>query len=62
MVHSDREVAHVGGIGLGLSIADDYVRGMGGRIEVESTEGRGTVFAVTLPLAPPTPAETAVAT
>jgi signal transduction histidine kinase len=60
--HSDREdQLHVGGIGLGLSIADDCVRGMGGQIEVESAEGRGTVFAVTLPLAPPTPAETAAA-
>ena len=57
--HSDREERlHVGGLGLGLSIADDCVRGIGGHIEVESTEGRGSVFAVTLPLAPPTPAET----
>jgi signal transduction histidine kinase len=56
--HSDREdVLHVGGIGLGLSIADDCVRAMGGHIDVESTEGSGTVFAVTLPLAPPVPSE-----
>ena len=61
--HSDREdQLRVGGIGLGLSIADDCVRGMGGRIEVESTEGGGTVFAVTLPLAPPKPTETATTT
>jgi signal transduction histidine kinase len=55
--HGDREDRlQVGGLGLGLSIADDCVRAVGGHIEVESTEGRGTVFAVTLPLAPPTPA------
>jgi len=57
--YGDREdQLHVGGIGLGLSIADDCVRGMGGHIDVESTEGQGTVFAVILPLGPP-PAETA---
>lgn len=56
--HSDREERlHIGGLGLGLSIADDCVRGIGGHIDVESTEGEGTVFAVTLPLAPPTPSE-----
>src|SRR5262245_12728392 len=61
--HSDREdQLQVGGLGLGLSIADDCVRGMGGQIEVESIEGRGTVFAVTLPLAPLTPSETSAAT
>jgi signal transduction histidine kinase len=61
--HSDRQDRlHIGGIGLGLSIAEDCVRGMGGHIEVESTEGSGTVFAVTLPLAPPTPAESAAVT
>jgi signal transduction histidine kinase len=57
--HGDREERlHVGGLGLGLSIADDCVRGIGGYIDVESTEGQGTVFAVTLPLAPPRPSDT----
>jgi signal transduction histidine kinase len=56
--HSAREEQfQIGGLGLGLSIADECVHGMGGRIDVESTEGRGTVFAVTLPLAPPRPSE-----
>jgi signal transduction histidine kinase len=60
--HSDREdQLNVTGIGLGLSIADDCVRGMGGRIDVESTEGSGTVFAVALPLAPATRGETPAA-
>jgi signal transduction histidine kinase len=57
--HSDREQRlHIDGLGLGLSIADDCVRGMGGHIDVQSAEGRGTVFAITLPLAPPKPSET----
>jgi signal transduction histidine kinase len=51
--HTDRDdVAHVSGVGLGLSIVDDCVRAMGGHIEVRSTEGEGTAFAVTLPLSP----------
>ena len=56
--HSDREERlNVGGLGLGLSIADDCVRGMGGHIDVQSAEGRGTIFAITLPLAPPRASE-----
>jgi two-component system NtrC family sensor kinase len=37
------------GTGLGLFIADQIVREHGGRIEVESQEGEGTTFRVTLP-------------
>lgn len=37
------------GLGLGLSICEQIVRGHGGRIWVESEEGAGTIFFVALP-------------
>jgi signal transduction histidine kinase/CheY-like chemotaxis protein len=40
------------GTGIGLTIVKALVDGMGGRIEVESRPGQGTVFAVTLQAAP----------
>lgn len=43
-----------GGFGLGLSIAESIARSHGGRIGVVSTQGSGTTFTVTLPLAPAT--------
>ena len=50
--HADRDdLSYVSGIGLGLSIVEDCIRAMHGRIEVSSIEGEGTVFAVTLPRA-----------
>ena len=52
--HVDRQDgAHVRGLGLGLSIVEDCVRAMHGRIDVESDEGVGTTFVLTLPRTPP---------
>jgi Histidine kinase-, DNA gyrase B-, and HSP90-like ATPase len=41
-----------GGTGLGLTIARSIVEPRGVRIWVKSTDGEGTVFSFTLPLAP----------
>jgi signal transduction histidine kinase len=51
--HADREDAsHVAGIGLGLSIVEDCIHSLGATIDVESTEGVGTAFVITLPRHP----------
>ncbi len=51
--HTDRgDSMNVGGIGLGLAIVDDCVRSIDGTIEVESREGAGTSFVLSLPLNP----------
>ena len=41
------------GTGLGLSIAYKIVAEHGGRIDVKSQVGKGTVFTVVLPIKPP---------
>jgi CheY-like chemotaxis protein len=41
-----------GGSGLGMAITRNFVEMMGGRIEVESKKGAGSVFTVTVPMQP----------
>jgi len=48
--HNGRD--DTGGVGLGLSIVDDCLRTIGGRIDVQSEEGRGTTFILWLPATP----------
>jgi two-component system, chemotaxis family, sensor kinase CheA len=45
------EVTSTSGRGMGLAAVRSAVEGMGGQIEVESTRGQGSVFAVRLPCA-----------
>ncbi len=42
---------NIRGTGLGLYVVDELLRRMGGQVDVESTVGHGTTFAVTLRLA-----------
>jgi two-component system phosphate regulon sensor histidine kinase PhoR len=48
----DRVRVRGGGTGLGLAIARHVIEQHGGRIGVESEEGRGSTFTVRLPIAP----------
>jgi signal transduction histidine kinase len=48
----DSTAKNVPGVGLGLSIVEEIVRGHGGRVAVESAPGRGSAFSVILPLEP----------
>jgi len=55
-------VGSIPGTGLGLHLVDEIVRQHGGRVEIESEEGKGTRVAVLLPLdGPPELAERDVA-
>ena len=38
------------GTGLGLSLAYDIVKAHGGELKVETTQGKGTVFSVLIPV------------
>ncbi|MCZ6603132.1 MAG: GAF domain-containing sensor histidine kinase [Planctomycetota bacterium] len=42
-----------GGTGLGMAIVNNIVQAHGGRLEVESSEGKGTCIHLFIPLAPP---------
>jgi two-component system phosphate regulon sensor histidine kinase PhoR len=42
--------ARIPGTGLGLALVDHIVKGHGGRVEVTSAPGRGSTFAIHLPL------------
>ncbi|EOS68881.1 hypothetical protein C818_02756 [Lachnospiraceae bacterium MD308] len=53
----DSKVSQIDGIGLGMSIAQNIARMMGGAISVESEPGRGTKFIVTLILRLQNPVE-----
>jgi CheY-like chemotaxis protein len=53
---ADRSTAReYGGSGLGLAISSRLAEAMGGRIEVHSRHGEGTVFTLDVPLAPGDP-------
>jgi two-component system NtrC family sensor kinase len=38
------------GTGLGLSVSYGIIKGLGGKIEFESTVGQGSTFIISLPL------------
>ena len=48
----DRDEDDQGGYGLGLHVVKNFMKLLGGNVRVESSDSRGTVFVLTLPLAP----------
>jgi signal transduction histidine kinase len=48
----NEKTRHITGTGLGLSIVKGLLEGMGGKIEVESSLGEGSIFTVSIPVGP----------
>src|SRR6185295_13885440 len=55
------ESTKTAGMGIGTYETEQYVKELGGRIDVESREAQGTVFRIRLPLHVPAAADTEVA-
>ncbi|HLL00891.1 MAG TPA: ATP-binding protein [Myxococcaceae bacterium] len=51
-------VRHYGGFGIGLWLVREIVQALGGTVQVDSAQGLGSTFTVTLPLEGPEPAPT----
>jgi len=45
-----REITQLAGRGVGMDVVKNEITSLGGRVEIASTPGRGTVFTITLPL------------
>jgi chemosensory pili system protein ChpA (sensor histidine kinase/response regulator) len=45
-----KEVSQIAGRGVGMDVVKSEITSLGGRVEISSTAGRGTVFTISLPL------------